>query len=784
MATSSRAAQRGGIFKAFRAIGGEDRVWWIKTLRWILFIVVAGVLLGALTFFILYRTISIPDPNAEFQTQTTKVYFSDGTTELGSFAQQDRESIELDQVPAAMQASIIAAEDRTFYSNGGIDFKGIVRALRNNATSDTTQGASTITQQYVKILYLTQEQTYTRKVKEAILSMKVDNQLSKSEILEGYLNTVYYGNGAYGVQVAAQTYFDKNAAELTVPESAYLATVVNSPSYYDPYTPSCVANPEGPECATETESRNERILPRYNYVLDGMESSGAITAAEADEFRDNLPAFSTASINDRYAGTNGYLLKMVENEMASLEFSANQVQGGGLRIVTTFDAGAQQAAVDAVNEVRPPGLDELHTALVSVEPGTGAVRALYGGPDFLASQINWATAGTQPGSTFKVFALIAGLEDGFGLQSQLNGSSPLKIGNGTVENQGDSGGASFGRTSLAFATAKSINTAFVDLTDQMSDGGDISTGATKILEAANQAGIPESTTEAIDPVAVTSLGYAPVAPVDMANAYATLAASGKRASWYTVQSVSSRKGAVLFEHQVDAEQSVPTDVAADALSALQGVTQSGGTGTSGRTVCPTAGKTGTATAGEAGDSRVSSSWFVGATPKLATAVMYNRGVGNEELEGYLRPFFGGTYPAQTFRAYMNAVVDENDCGTFPKPANIKPDKGSRYVPPPPSCGPGEQLNSARNGCVPLPAPTCPEGTQLDGSGQNCVPVPPPPPTCPEGQIADSNGNCQPATVEPCPPGQTGTQPNCTPTTGGNNSGGGTGGVINPSRPAQ
>ena len=147
MATSSRAAQRGGIFKAFRAIGGEDRVWWIKTLRWILFIVVAGVLLGALTFFILYRTISIPDPNAEFQTQTTKVYFSDGTTELGSFAQQDRESIELDQVPAAMQASIIAAEDRTFYSNGGIDFKGIVRALRNNATSDTTQGASTITQQ-------------------------------------------------------------------------------------------------------------------------------------------------------------------------------------------------------------------------------------------------------------------------------------------------------------------------------------------------------------------------------------------------------------------------------------------------------------------------------------------------------------------------------------------------------------------------------------------------------------------------------------------------------------
>ncbi|GAA1745694.1 transglycosylase domain-containing protein [Aeromicrobium alkaliterrae] len=749
--STSRTAKRGGIFKAFRAIGGEGRAWWVKTLRWFAFLGVLGFATSALAFFILYRSIDIPDPNAEFQTQTTKVYYSDGTTELGEFAEQDRENVALDQVPASMQAAIIAAEDRSFYTNRGIDFKGIVRALRDNTTSGRiTGGASTITQQYVKILYLTQERTYTRKIKEAVLSLKIHNQLSKSEILEGYLNTVYYGNGAYGVQVAAKTYFNKDVADLTVPESAYLATVVNSPTYYDPYTPSCLIDGASAECQTETTARDERLLPRYNYVLDGMEKSGAITAEEVAQYRDVLPAFSPIVVNNRYAGTNGYLLKMVENDMAKRDFSDTQVQGGGLRIVTTFDARLQQAAVDAVVDVRPANLEGVNTGLASVEPGTGAVKALYGGPDFLISQFNWATAKTQPGSTFKMFAVIAALEDGYSLKTKLDGNTPYRIGGGQVKNAGDSGGASYGTLDLERATAKSVNTAFIDLTVQMSDGGDVSVGAQKILDAAVQAGIPQSTVDEIDPVAVTSLGYAGVAPIDMANAYATIAASGNKSEWYVVQKVSSAEGSVLYEHANEVDQAVPADVAADTLAALQGVTASGGTGTAGRTVCPTAGKTGTATAeGDNGDTVTSAVWFVGATPKLATAVMYNRGDGNDELDGFLRPAFGGAYPAQTFKAYMNEAVDSSDCGTFPKAANLKSDKGETYVAPAPTCGPTEQLNADQSGCEPRPVPVCDPTQKLDGTGFNCVPI-----TCEDSGQTGTYPNC----TEPSP------DPSATPTT--------------------
>ncbi len=757
--TAKRTAKRGGLFKVFRAIGGEGRAWWVKTLRWFAFLAVAGFATGALAFFIVYRSIDIPDPNAEFQTQTTKVYFSDGTTELGEFAEQDRENVDLDQVPASMQAAVIAAEDRSFYTNRGIDFKGIIRALRDNTTSGRiTGGASTITQQYVKILYLTQERTYTRKIKEAVLSLKIHNQLSKSEILEGYLNTVYYGNGAYGVQVAAKTYFNKDVSELTVPESAYLATVLNSPTFYDPYTPSCLADGASPECQTETAARDERVLPRYDYVLDGMEKSGAITADEADQFKGVLPAFSPITVNNRYAGPNGYLLKMVENDMAAQEFSDSQVQGGGLRIVTTIDARLQQAAVEAVDEVAPKNLEGLHTGLASVEPGTGAVRALYGGPDFLASQVNWATAKTQPGSTFKVFAVIAALEDGFSLETRLDGNTPYRINGAQVKNAGDSGGASYGTLDLERATAKSVNTAFIDLTVQMSDGGDVSTGAQKILDAAVQAGIPQSTVDDIDPVAVTSLGYAPVAPIDMANAYATLAASGNKADWYVVQKVSSAEGSVLYERVNETDAAVPADVAADTLAALQGVTGSGGTGTAGRTVCPTAGKTGTATATDAdGDVRTSAVWFVGATPKLATAVMYNRGVGNEELDGFLRPAFGGAYPAETFKAFMDEAVDSEDCGSFPKPANIDGDKGEVYNPPPPSCGPTEQLNGDQSGCEPKPVPQCGPDQKLDGTGYACVPI-----TCEDSGQTGTYPNC----VEPSPtPTPTGPGGGATPPVG-------------------
>lgn len=738
---SKAAAGKPSKLKAFTWKISGHGPWYTATLRWIAFLGVVGILFGAITFFVLYQAIKIPDANADFETQTTKVYYSDGKHVIGSFATQDRESISLSDMPASMQAAAIAAEDRTFYSNRGIDFKGIIRAARDNATSGEIQGgASTITQQYVKILYLNQERSYTRKVKEAILSIKIHNQRSKKEILEGYLNTIYFGNGAYGLEVAAQTYFDKPAKELEYQESALLATIINSPTFYDPYA-------EGAEA---------RITPRFHYVLDGMVKSGAITAEQRAEWEDKLPKVAKLKENNRYKGTKGYLMRLVETEMDDLSFSEQLVKGGGLRIVTTFDYKKQKAAVAAVKQVQPKGLKELHTALVSIQPGTGAVRALYGGPDNVKSPYNWATAGTQPGSTFKVFAVIAALEDGYSLKTQLNGDSPLRFGsNVEIENQGDSGGKSYGKIPLSEATEHSVNTAFADLVDQMDDGPG------KTLDAANEAGIPTSVTDKFDRnVLSVPLGYAPVPPIDMANAYATVAASGKKADWYVIEKVTDfRKKTTLHKHKVDTEQTIPEDVAADTIAALRKVVSSG-TGTNGRTVCPTGGKTGTATAGEGATSRVSSSWFTGITPKLATAVMYNRGDGNEQLEGYMNPFFGGTYPAMTFKAFMNAALDPSDCGTFPPAANIKSTKGTNYKKPAPKCDSNEILNGAKTKCIPKPKPCADKpGTVLSPDGKRCV-TPKPVDVCPNIPGDQPEGTvCTPVTPpDPPPPGTT--KPEC------------------------
>src|SRR6476620_3107192 len=443
---------------------------------WLLVAGLVGALLMAGAFFYAYKTIDIPDPNKDFQTQTSFVYYADGKTELGTYAIQNRERIPLKEIPQKMQDAVVAAENKTFWTDKGIDPKGILRAAFSNASGNSTQGASTITQQYVKILYLSQERSYTRKAKEAILSLKIQRQLSKSRILEGYLNTIYCGRGAYGVQAAAQAYFNTDAKHLTLAQSAVLASVLNNPTQFDP---------------AHGKASREALKERYHYVLGGMASAGAISAEKADKTAQHLPKFPKLKAQSQYGGQKGHMLSLVKTELHSLGFSDEQIDGGGLRVTTTFTKKAMDAAEQGVAEGKPDGFGdkELHIAVASVEPGTGALRGFYGGQDYLESQLNWAVAGGMVGSTFKPITLATALDNGYSLKDTFDGNSPYTFPDGlTVRNEGtgsDGQGNDYGsQVSATYALEESINTAFVDMANSIPNGPE------KILRTAEEMGIP------------------------------------------------------------------------------------------------------------------------------------------------------------------------------------------------------------------------------------------------------------------------------------------------------
>ena len=300
-----------------------------RLVKWVLLAGLAFFLLGCAAFAVGYATTDVPDPNKDFQAQTTFVYYSDGKHEIGRFANQNRTSVALSDVPQHVQDAVIAAEDRTFETNKGIDPKGILRAAFSNARGGSTQGASTITQQYVKVLYLSQERTLTRKVKEAFVSLKIQRQESKDEILQGYLNTIYFGRGAYGIQAAAQAYFGKDAKDLTVQEGAVLASVLNSPTAFDP--------------ANGADAR-ARLLGRYQYVLDGMASMGNLDADRAERVKQRLPKFPRIKSEDQYGGQRGHVLTLVKRELLAKGFTDQEISGGGLKVTTTFTRNAMDAA--------------------------------------------------------------------------------------------------------------------------------------------------------------------------------------------------------------------------------------------------------------------------------------------------------------------------------------------------------------------------------------------------------------------------------------------------------
>ncbi|SDT68467.1 transglycosylase domain-containing protein [Jiangella sp. DSM 45060] len=682
--SSSTPDRRGGgrRYAAGRNGGKKNgkgrRKGWRRFVSWKAFGLYAlgMMLLGVAGISIAYAMTDIPEANAFARSEATIVYWNDGETELGRFSAENRETVDISDIPQACQDAVVAAEDRSFYDNNGFDPVGMLRAgigyIQNNG-STAAGGGSTITQQYVKNYYLTQDQTLTRKVQELFISVKIDQQLDKDDILASYLNTIWFGRGGvYGIQTASRSYFGVPVSELDTAQCAALAGILRSPTRYDPTL--------GPENA-------ERYQQRFAYVVDGMVDIGTLDAATAETLVP--PEVVPEQKTNRYGGPNGYLLQQVRDELIDNGFTEEEIDTGGLRVVTTFDPQAQSAAIQSVEAERPQEhADGVRVGLAAVTPGDGAVVAMYGGPDAVEQPFNDALdASVQGGSTVKPFTLAAALEQGISLESRYSGNTLTDpILGPPVHNQDDK---EYGEAiDLVTATENSMNTAFVDLA--------MNIGPDSIVDAQLASGLSyaadEETQLRQDPRVTIGIGH--VRPIDMAEAYATLAAGGRHADWYTVRSVTEPGGNVPYRVEPVPESVLDPGVVADTTFALSQVVQNGSGREAQNLNRPAAGKTGT--------HEDLTAWFSGYVPQLSASVVIFRGegetAGTVSLDGVdgMDTFTGGAFPARIWTAFMAGALDGMEIQEFPEPAEV-----------------GDAVNPS-----PTPTPTPTETPDEDENGDN------------------------------------------------------------------
>jgi len=327
------------------------------------FTIGSGFILGILGFAYAYFAVSIPDPNAFVNSQSTIIQYANGK-EIGRLGSENRTVVKLANIPIHVRQAVMAAEDRNFYTQSAVSPVGIVRAFFNNLKSGSlnAQGGSTITQQYAKTAFLTPERTITRKVKELIIAMKLQNQMSKDDILESYLNTIYFGRGSYGIQTASEVYFSKSVSQISISEAAILASILRSPGYYDP---------------SYSKENTARLKARWQYVIDGMVSKEWLATDAAAKL--NYPVIRERVTAGALAGPKGYVMSWVVRELEKLGFTESQLQTGGYVIKTTLLRKNQVAAVRAMDARGPKNTPEnFNQALVSIRPGTGEIVALYG----------------------------------------------------------------------------------------------------------------------------------------------------------------------------------------------------------------------------------------------------------------------------------------------------------------------------------------------------------------------------------------------------------------------
>ncbi|MFF5518545.1 transglycosylase domain-containing protein [Streptomyces coeruleorubidus] len=718
-----------------------------------------------------YAMVGVPnEENAAALSQNNVYYWSNGKQMVATGSGQNRQNVGIERIPKAMQQAVISAENKTFYKDSGVDPMGIARALANMARGGDTQGGSTITQQFVKNTYLSQEQTVTRKFKEMFISIKVGTKLTKDQILQGYLNTSYYGRGAYGIQAAAQTYYGKDAEKLTPSECAFLAALLKGPTYYDP------AGNKSIDEAASADANRKRSETRWRWILEQMHNDEKITDTQYQEAIKRYPMPQGRKATKGMTGQISYLVDTAKKYVLNnSNISEQEFDRGGYQIRTTFEKAKVEALAKAVKTVEDEKLDpekreldkHVQFGAASVKPKDGAIVALYGGAGYEKGHFNnnADTSGVPVGSTWKPFVLAAAMEYGtyrsdgpLSPLSKYNGNDRLKVRNNdgsyvlkkdnTPFYQVNESNYPWGYISLRKAMEQSVNTPFVQL------GMDV--GMRNVRDVAKKAGILDASFADLN--ASFALGTSTPSAIRMADAYATFAAAGKQAAPYSVTSVKFNGQEVEGFDKPRITQAMPENVANNVTATLENVIQNG-TGKKalalGRTA---AGKTGTTDENK-------SAWFVGYTQQLSTSIaMFREDPKSAKLLSMNgtageKSIHGGDTPTEVWTEYMKAALKGEPDPGFPeaeKIGEIQDAVGAPSPTPTPSITPSETPSSSPS-ATPSETPTLPSPSPSDtcgffgceddggtenggGTGGEVSPSPSPSDTSQDGGNTRGNGN--------------------------------------------
>jgi penicillin-binding protein 1A len=575
--------------------------------------------------------------------QTSKVYAIDGSLVTEFHAEENREIISFNDMSPNIIGAIVSVEDKRFFEHQGVDYIRIIGAfIADVKAGDLAQGASTITQQYVKNIYFTPEKTFRRKINEALIAIQIERNYTKNKVLEMYLNTVNFGSGAYGIEKASETYFGVDAKDLTISQAALLAGLVRAPEIYSPFNDI------------------EKAESRRNLVLKLMHEQELISS---DEYIDALgepveinesPGLTASQTDSR---TAPYFIDYVKRSLYEQKFTDYDVFKGGLRIYTTLDTDLQEKAENAIKKIFPEDIGPSYS-LICTDPGNGYIYSLIGGKDYNSSKFNIAIQGKRlPGSVFKVPVLIESIRQRISSKNIYNPNGPvvIEMEEGPDWEVDNYGGQKFGveEMTVADATIHSVNVVYSQFI--------MDVGAENVENLCNEMEIYDIGNNPAIALGGIENG---ITPIDVSKIFSTLAAGGYYRQPACILKIEDPEGNILYEYDPDENESnkrvLEESEAYYVTSILKKVIESG-TGTGAGIGRPAAGKTGTT-------SDLKDAWFAGYTPELVTVVWMgysDSSIPMEPING--RVVVGGSYPADIWREFMSSALENTPQSDFKKP---------------------------------------------------------------------------------------------------------------------